>query len=165
MGAPLQYEMTAGAPVATYGRFPTEIGTDPASLKNLDVFYQSALSRGCGTENTSLTVPPAMGSNQVGGRSRKHRKHRKHRKTGGGMWESATMRPYMGSPYPSGVEQAYQLWSGNPAPVPFPSAPSMPAWSFSKADIQGIIDPGISPFTKTLDQLASPPPYQTVLRT
>jgi hypothetical protein len=69
-GAPLTYSMTPGANVAVYGRFPTEIGTDASSIKSLDVFYNSALSRGCGTENSGRNVPATLGSNKVGGRRR-----------------------------------------------------------------------------------------------
>jgi hypothetical protein len=65
--APLSYTTTPGV-IGVYGNFPTEIATDPASIQNLDVFYQSALTRGCGTENSSLHVPEEMGSNKIGGR-------------------------------------------------------------------------------------------------
>ena len=83
--APLSYTMTPGLNVATYGRFPVEVDTDPASLHNLDVYYQNSLLKGCGVENSSLTLPVEMGRNQVGGKSRKtsrkvSRKDRKDRK-------------------------------------------------------------------------------------
>ena len=80
--APLEYVMTPGQQIATYGRFPVEVDTDPASIQNLDVYYQSALTKGCGTENSSLTIPVEMGTNQVGGRSRKNRKNRNTRMNG-----------------------------------------------------------------------------------
>jgi hypothetical protein len=160
-GAPLSYTMTAGAPVAVYGRFPSEIATDANAVQNLDVFYQSGLSRGCGTESIGRTVPPMMGTNQVGGYKRS-RRNGKSRKVGGNLLESATMRPFIASPYPNPVQQVYNLWSGNPTPIPAPAAPSMPTWNFSKADVAGIIDPGhISRISGDLSKLASPAPWQT----
>jgi hypothetical protein len=158
-GAPLTSTMGPGANVAVYGRFPTEIATDGSSIQNLDVFYQSGLSQGCGTENTSRTVPPAMGTNKVGG---KRKTRRSHRRSGGGMLESAAMRPYLASPYPNPIQQGYEIWSGNPQPIPAPASPVSPTWNFSKADVSGIIDPGhISVIANDLSKLASPAPWQT----
>ena len=84
--APLNYVMTPGADVSVYGRFPVEVDTDPGSIKDLDVYFQNALTLGCGNNNEFWpTVPANMGSNQVGGRrtnrNRKGRKGRKGRKT------------------------------------------------------------------------------------
>ncbi len=73
VGAPLTYTMTPGANVAVYGRFPTEIATDPASIRDLDVFYNSGISRGCGIENSSRSIPIEMGSNKVGGSRRRNK--------------------------------------------------------------------------------------------
>lgn len=71
-GAPLSYATVPGANVSVYGRFPTEVATDPASIRDLDVFYNSALSRGCGIENSNRTIPVEMGSNKVGGRRNRY---------------------------------------------------------------------------------------------
>jgi hypothetical protein len=80
-GAPLSYTMTPGANVEVYGRFPVEADTDPSTIRNLDVYFQDSLTKGCGTENSSLSVPVEMGSNQVGGKNRKaNRKSRVNRK-------------------------------------------------------------------------------------
>jgi len=79
VGAPLNYVMTPGANVSVYGRFPVEVDTDPGSIKDLDVYFQNALTLGCGN-NTEFwpTVPANMGSNQVGGRrTNRNRKGRK----------------------------------------------------------------------------------------
>jgi hypothetical protein len=77
--APLQYQMAPGLHVQNYGNFPVEVSTDPASIRNLDVFFQDSLVKGCGTENSSLSVPVDMGSNKVGGkRSRSHSRARAH---------------------------------------------------------------------------------------
>jgi len=80
--APLSYVMTPGADVSVYGRFPVEVDTDPGSIKDLDVYFQDALTLGCG-KNTEFwpTVPQNMGSNKVGGRrTNRNRKGRKGRK-------------------------------------------------------------------------------------
>ena len=82
--APLNYVMTPGADVSVYGRFPVEVDTDPGSIRDLDVYFQNALTLGCGNNNYNDNVPwpqvPAnMGSNQVGG-ARRHRKGRTARK-------------------------------------------------------------------------------------
>jgi len=80
-GAPLTYTMTPGANVQVYGRFPVEADTDPSTIRDLDVYFQDSLTKGCGTENSSLSVPVEMGSNQVGGKNRKaNRKSRVNRK-------------------------------------------------------------------------------------
>jgi len=64
--APLDYVMRPGLPaVATYATFPTEVGTDPKAVKDLDVYYNSALGRSCGSEDLSAKVPVGIGSNQV----------------------------------------------------------------------------------------------------
>ena len=88
--APLNYVMTPGADVSVYGRFPVEVDTDPGSIRDLDVYFQDALTLGCGNtkydDNVQWPqVPANMGSNQVGGvrrtnRNRKGRTARKGRK-------------------------------------------------------------------------------------
>ena len=73
VGAPLDYVMTPGANVPVYGRFPVEVDTDPGSIKDLDVYFQNALTFGCGKEAGYWPqVPANMGSNQVGGRRRRN---------------------------------------------------------------------------------------------
>ena len=84
--APLNYVMTPGADVSVYGRFPVEVNTDPGSIRDLDVYFQNALTLGCGNNKYDDNVqwpqvPANMGSNQVGGRRyRKRRTVRKGRK-------------------------------------------------------------------------------------
>jgi hypothetical protein len=71
--APLDYTLTPGANVAVYGRFPVEVDTDAGSIKDLDVYFQNALTFGCGKEaGLWPQVPATMGSNQVGGRRRRN---------------------------------------------------------------------------------------------
>ena len=80
--APLNYQMTPGLHVQTYGSFPVEAGMDPASIRNLDVYFQDSLTKGCGIEDSGRHVPATMGSNKVGGSNRSRRSgHRKGRKT------------------------------------------------------------------------------------
>jgi len=79
--APLSYQMTPGSNVQTYGNFPVEAGMDPASIRNLDVYFQDSLTKGCGIENSSRQVPATMGSNKVGGSRRSGRSGRSSRKT------------------------------------------------------------------------------------
>jgi hypothetical protein len=90
--APLNYVMTPGADVSVYGRFPVEVDTDPGSIKDLDVYFQNALTLGCGN-NTEFwpTVPANMGSNQVGGARRTNR-NRKGCKGRNGRKGRNTMR-------------------------------------------------------------------------
>jgi hypothetical protein len=127
--APIDWEMRPGLPaVMTYATFPTEVGTDPKAVQNLDVYYNTALSRSCGTENTSATVPSDMGSNQVpvkGGNRKCKSKHNKkiqnnNRKTrklrnkrGGDFATALGARAYVASnptaPLQRGLEQLHGL--------------------------------------------------------
>ena len=91
--APLNYVMTPGADVSVYGRFPVEVDTDPGSIKDLDVYFQNALTLGCGN-NTEFwpTVPANMGSNQVGGARRTNRNRNRNRRGRKGRTGRNTMR-------------------------------------------------------------------------
>ena len=65
-GSPLDYVMRPGLPaVATYATFPTEVGADPQAVKDLDVYYNNALGRSCGLEDTSAKPWAGIGSNLV----------------------------------------------------------------------------------------------------
>ena len=76
--APLDYTLTPGANVAVYGRFPVEVDTDAGSIKDLDVYFQNALTFGCSKEaGLWPQVPANMGSNQVGGRRRRNTRNNK----------------------------------------------------------------------------------------
>ncbi len=165
-GAPLDYTMGPGANVAVYGRFPTEIATAPGGIQNLDVFYNSALSRGCGVENSSRYVPVDMGSNKVGGKRTRRGVGRRSRKAmrGGNLLSSLAIRnpPYLAAPYPGPIQSVSQSWAGATSPVPVPATPVYQTWNFKSSGTDGAINPGIiTSISKDLTQLASPPPWQT----
>jgi hypothetical protein len=66
VGAPLDYVMRPGLPaVATYATFPTEVGADPQAVKDLDVYYNNALGRSCGLEDTTAKPWAGIGTNLV----------------------------------------------------------------------------------------------------
>lgn len=177
--------MAPGLSVGVYGNFPFEAGTDMKSIQDLDVYFANSLNRGCGVENSSLTVPETMGSNKVGGarksrraaarksykkrrtvarktmrRNRKYRGNYKGR--GGNLLESLASHPYISSAPPNVIQQASAAMSGSTSPVPFPSAPTTHAWGYQSAGISGIINPGVvSSINADLTKLASPAPWQT----
>jgi hypothetical protein len=135
-GAPLSYSMTPGMTADVYGRFPTEIATDPASIQNLDQFYGSALTRGCGIENSTRQVPETMGSNKVGGRRTFKGKRKGSRKQkGGDLLQSLAMRgfplPYGASAPPNVIQTMATSVAGEPA---FPSSsPVDSTWTYRSA--------------------------------
>jgi len=176
--APLDYVMTPGSNVGVYGRFPTEIGTDPASIRDLDVYLHDALTMDCGSPSVFPTPPVDMGSNKVGGKRGKKNTRRalKQRKTlrkqrlnrrrtwkarGGNLATSLAMHPYLSSTPPNVFQAATNMWSGNPAPVPFPSSPVVHKWDYVSNGTTGLIDPGlVTHIGSDFQKLASPAPWQ-----
>jgi hypothetical protein len=159
--------MGPGANVGVYGRFPTEVGADPFSVKDLDVYYRSALSRGCGLEDSTRTVPDDMGSNGVSGAAaaptaptaaqkgagRRTRRYRSGHRGGsatdpsaleitatklGDLFGSLSNRPYVSTIAPNHAQSLANSWSGNPVSVPTSSAPEVPAWSFKGTPMAAI---------------------------
>lgn len=181
--APLTYAMVPGADVSVYGRFPTEVNTDMGSIRDLDVYFQNSLTTGCGTENSSLTVPVEMGSNKVGGKSRsrslrksarksrvnrnktvrrnKNRSNRNRntrRMRGGADWWD--YRPYWASVPPHTVQAAASSWQGvAPPPSGNPTAHS---WNYKTDGVGALIDPGatITNIKSDFTNLANPAPWQ-----
>lgn len=156
-GAPLSYSMTPGMTANVYGHFPTEIATDPASIQNLDQFYGSALTRGCGIENSTRQVPETMGSNKVGGARKTFKAKRKDRKQkGGDLMQGLMMRgfplPHAASAPPNVVQTMASNWQGMPA---FPSAsPVDHTWTY-KSTAATSFDPSLaSKITSPFAQLA-----------
>lgn len=128
-GAPLYYSMTPGTTASVYGNFPTEIATDPASIKNLDQFYNSALTKGCGIENSTRQVPETLGTNKVGGRRKTMR-----RLKGGNLMLGLQMRGLPAPYYATAPPNIFQTTAnGNAGGIPFPSpSPVDHTWSYSK---------------------------------
>ena len=175
-GAPLSYSMTPGMTVGTYGRFPVEADMDPSTIRDLRVFYHDSLTDGCGKEDISPQIPKDMGSNQVGGKSRrKHRKgskkslrslRRKGRKTyrkmrGGNLLESL-IRPVIATAPPGPVLSALRDWNGATSPYPAPATPSVHTWQYKAGDLTGSINPGnVADISNQFTYLAKPAPWQT----
>jgi len=160
-GAPLDYVMRPGLPgVSSYGVFPTEAGADPKSVSHLDVYYNSALGRSCGTENTSAVVPKDLGSNLVPAKGGKRRSIR--RKHGGDFMTSLSTRQYT-SDSPANMFQGTAEKIMGQAPWGRDNAdPTAHIWK-TVSSTGSLLDPnGISPIQKDITQLANPSPYPSV---
>lgn len=175
--APLNYQITPGSHVQTYGHFPVEAGMDPASIRNLDVYFQDSLVKGCGIENSSRHVPLTMGSNKVGG-SRRSRNNAKGRKTlrkrskgrrqrsrrhmhrGGNLMTSLATHPYISTAPPNMIQNAAVSWAG--AQQPPSGNPAVSAWGYATNGSERLIHPGlITPIGSDMTKLATPTPWQT----
>lgn len=164
-GAPLTYAMTPGSAfttdpvVAVYDRFPVDPTVSPQVVSDLDVYFNSALSRGCGIENTSLEVPANMGSNLVGGK-RKNKSKRISRKHGGasvdptGFFDNIQTRvgdlasgvahhPYMGEARPTIPHSLAHQWQGRVDSIPSSPDPTNPTWSYMTEQPQRVANPDI----------------------
>ena len=189
-GAPLTYTMTPGANVQVYGRFPVEADTDPSTIRDLDVYFQDSLTKGCGTENSSLSVPVEMGSNQVGGKNRKanrksrvnrknsrktmrknsrkashknrktYRRNRSHR--GGDLMTSLVYHPYLSSNPQNMIQNSVLSAQGTYPPTPVSGNPTVQTWDYNSRGTAGVINPGlVTPIGNDFQRLASPAPWQT----
>jgi hypothetical protein len=161
-GAPLQYAMTPGSAfttdpaVAVYDRFPVDPTVNPQVVSDLDVYFNSALSRGCGVENTSLEVPANMGSNLVGGK----RKRKGTRKHGGasvdptGFFDNIQTRvgdlasglvhhPYMSDARPTIPHSLAHQWQGRVDSIPSSPDPTNPTWSYMTEQPQRVADSSV----------------------
>ena len=153
--APIAYQMNSGIPSATtYGHYPTDASTDPQSKHDMDVYFNSGMSRTAGTESWRFpTVPAGMGSNKVGGGRRRTRRSRKQ-KGGGSLLETIGQLPFVpGAPLTS-VQTGYAAYSGQPSAPS--SDPTSTAWSYS--NIKGGIDPSsITRIGSDISKLVTPP--------
>jgi hypothetical protein len=141
----------------TNGHYPTDASTDPQSKHDMDVYFNSGMSRTAGTESWRFpTVPAGMGSNKVGGGRRKTRRSRKQ-KGGGSLLETIGQVPFLpGAPLTS-VQTGYVAYSGQPSAPS--SDPTSTAWSYS--NMKGIIDPSnITRIDKDINQLVTPTPWK-----
>jgi hypothetical protein len=153
--APIAYQMGPGVPSAsTYGHFTTDVSTDTRSQHDLDVYFNSGMSRTAGTETWRFpTVPAGMGSNQVGGRRRRTRKQR----GGGSLLETIGQLPFQAAAPPTAVQTAYAAYSGQPSAPS--SDPTSPAWSYSNN--RSAIDPAsVTRIGSSINQLVTPSPWR-----
>jgi hypothetical protein len=163
--APVNYGMVPGLLTNTYGNFPVEVDTDPASIRDLDVYFHDSLP--LSPPGYWPRVPADMGSNKVGGAHRRRKTARKHRRgskqRGGNLLDSLAMRPvpYIATPYPNYAQTLAHKMSGDPTPVPSPSSPVNHTWSL-QGSVGAPINPGIvTPIGSDFTKLASPAPWQT----
>jgi hypothetical protein len=185
--APLDYAMTPGMNIQAYGRFPIEAGTDPASVRNLDVYFKDSLTADCGVKDSSLHVPANMGSNQVGGARRASRRagrkvrstmrrrkqgqgqgqgrRRTFRQRGGDLLESITARmPFVNnsSVAPNLIQTAQNMYTGGTQPVPAPADPALHTWEPRTHGVGGLINPGVVAYVPNdVGKLANPAPWMT----
>lgn len=137
-GAPIGAEMRPGLPqVLTYATFPTEAGADPKAVQDMDVYYNSAIGRSCGTENTSAIPWSGIGSNlvpmtSVGYQSRggnRRRTQRRRTTKGGNFMTTLNSRAFVAS-NPSGpLMRASEMWAGMEPNVRDSADPTAHAWS------------------------------------
>lgn len=179
-GAPLEYSMAPGLNIQAYGRFPTEAGTDPASIRDFDVYFRDSLTADCGVKDSSLNVPADMGSNKVGGgksrrgrkaqrRTKKHgghrgRKSRRFRQRGGNILESITARApfvYNSTVSPNTLQHSSIAWTGQPELAP--ADPSAHTWNLRTNGMGGeVINPGlIAHVPNDVGRLANPAPWMS----
>jgi hypothetical protein len=153
-GAPLDYTLTPGSAfttnpaVAVYDRFPIDPTVNPQVVSDLDVFFGSALSRGCGIENSSLQVPADMGSNQVGGKRRRTKRSLRYRggsnssiatpgffdkfqSNMGNLGDSALHHPYMSTARPTLPHSLTHQWQGRVDSIPTSADPTNHTWKYA----------------------------------
>ena len=161
---PVNYGGTVpGLLTNSYGQFPVEVDTDPASIKDLDVYFHDSLP--LSKPGFWPTVPSDMGSNKVGGgRRRKTQRRRGGRKQrGGNLSDSLSMRPfpYIATAPPNHIQSLFNSYSGGTSPVPSPASPVSHTWSLSGAG-GAPINPGmVTNIGSDFSRLASPAPWQT----
>ncbi len=160
-GAPLNYSMVPGTTADVYGKFPTDISTDPQSIQNLDQFYASALTRGCGVENITREVPATMGSNQIAKVGGRRKTRRGYKSRGGNLLDtistSVGTRLFYPTPPPNFIQTTSASAAGE---LPFPSSdPTKPSWNYSVPP-GTIIQPSMITSVKPeFTHLARPVPY------
>ncbi len=175
-GSPLDYTVTPGLPVQTYGSFPVEVDTDPSSIKDLDVYFHDSLP--LSKAGYWPTVPAHMGDNTVmkgGRRSLRLRSERSHgrkslrkrrgsrKQRGGDLLATLNMRslPFNPTPYPNPVQSAATLWSGATTSIPAPASPVQHTWTPAGLPGQGINPRDVTDISSDFSKLASPAPWQS----
>jgi hypothetical protein len=163
---PVNYGMVPGLLTNTYGQFPVEVDTDPASLRDLDVYFHDSLS--LSKPGFWPSVPGDMGSNKVGGGRRRSRRarqrtHRRRGQRGGNLLSSLYMRPfpYISTAPPNFVQSGFNSYSGGTSSVPAPASPVSHTWNLSSG-LGSPISPGlVTNIDSNFSKLASPAPWQT----
>lgn len=172
--APLDYVMRPGLPgVAAYATFPTEAGADPKAVGHLDVYYNNALGRSCGTENTTAHVPKDMGSNQVPAapaappapvKGGARRRRTTTRKRGGDFMLAMQTRPYVAENPSVPFQRMTESWYGV-APYGTDSSEHSRGVGDLRLVSNGMlpINPDkISIVDKDITRMANPSPYPAV---
>jgi hypothetical protein len=185
--APIDFTVTPGLPVQTYGNFPVEVDTDPSSIKDLDVYFHDSLP--LSPPGYWPTVPADMGTNTVpsahiaaqasvpnmpmkgGRRGRKSlrmrrlrsRSSRKQKQRGGDLLATLSMRslPFNPTPYPNPIQSAATLWSGATTSSPAPASPVQHTWTSAGLPGQGINPRDVTDISSDFSRLASPAPWQS----
>jgi hypothetical protein len=177
--APVHYQTVPGLLTNTYGSYPVEVDTDPASL--------DALSGGVYPPNMSIPLSPAgfwpkvpadMGSNKVGGARRRRARstrrrgqkqqrrratRRRRQQRGGNLLDSLAMRPipYISTAPPNFAQTLTHNISGGTQTIPAPPSPVNYTWAL-RGTTGASIDPGqVTPISSDFSKLASPAPWQT----
>jgi len=156
--APIAYRMEPGVPSAmTYGNFTTDVSKDATSQHDLDVYFNSGMSRTAGTEAWRFpTVPAGMGSNKVGGGRRSTRRNRKQ-KGGGSLLQTIGQIPFQATVPPSVIQTVYGAYSGQTPALS--SDPTAAAWSLTQP--KSIIDPTtVTKIGSDINQLVIPTPWK-----
>lgn len=158
---PVNYTMTPGLYTQTYGSFPVEVDTDPASIRDLDVYFQDSLRTS--PAGYWPQVPANMGSNKVGG-GRRRKTQRRRGQRGGNLLDSLKMTPLLptiSTPYPNAIQSVNNMWSGGTTPVPAPASAVQYTWSL-QGNGGAPINPGlVTNIDSSFQRLASPAPWQT----
>ena len=161
-GAPLDYVMRPGMPgVATYGVFPTEAGADPKSVSHLDVYYNTALGRSCGLENTTAHIPKDMGSNHVvpakGGR------RSTRRVKGGDFMTSLGTRMFTSESPSTFAQRGFESSMGQASWVRDSPDPTTYGWdTVANKGVPPMSPNAISIVDKDITVMANPSPYPAV---
>lgn len=159
-GAPIGTEMRPGLPqVLTYGTFPTEVGADPKAVQDMDVYYNSAIGRSCGTENTSAIPWSGIGSNLVRG-GNKRRTQKSKRTKGGDFLTAMDNRMFFATNPSNPLMRASEMWAGKPANAHDSSDPSDHAWTMQYGSNMTLPSAGVISGSPAL---ATQPQYQPAM--
>ena len=169
-GAPIGAEMRPGLPeVVAYATFPTEVGADPKAVQDMDVYYNSAIGRSCGTENTSAIPWSGIGSNLVpmtsvgyqsrGGNRRRSQKAKRSTK-GGNFLTAMNSRLYVATNPSNPMMRGSEMWAGKPFNAHDSADPSDHAWTMQYGSDMAPPAPADNNGSPTL---ASAPAFQPAL--